>query len=110
MTGNFLYVAEDPDAAWKRIAPYALHEMNAYGQWIAEAGTAGPYQPIDDPDALRATGAYPVMTPAELIARAQEMGPLDMIMLHPLMGGMDPQLSWESLHLVEAAVIPALRG
>src|SRR4029077_12787208 len=31
-TGNFLYVAEDPDAAWQRIAPYAMHEMNAYGQ------------------------------------------------------------------------------
>jgi len=28
--------------------------MNAYGHWIAEAGVSGPYQPIEDPDALRA--------------------------------------------------------
>ena len=32
----FLHVAEDPDAAWARIAPHALHEANAYGRWMAE--------------------------------------------------------------------------
>jgi alkanesulfonate monooxygenase SsuD/methylene tetrahydromethanopterin reductase-like flavin-dependent oxidoreductase (luciferase family) len=109
-TGNFLYLAEDPDAAWERIAPYAMHEMNAYGKWMADAGTAGPYQPISDPDALRATGQYPVMTPEELIAVAKEMGPMDVVMFHPLMGGMDPELSWESLHLFEAKVLPAIRS
>ena len=54
-TGNFLYVTEDPDRAWQQIAPYAMHEMNAYGQWMAEAGTTGPYRPIEDPDELRKT-------------------------------------------------------
>src|SRR4030095_7371168 len=49
---NFLYVAEDPDAAWQRIAPYAIHEMNAYGRWIFEAGTRGPYRPGDEPRAV----------------------------------------------------------
>ena len=109
-TGNFLYLAEDPDAAWPRIAPYAMHEMNAYGKWMAESGTTGPYQPVSDPDALRATGAYPVMTPDQLVAIARGMGPLDTILFHPLMGGMDPQLSWQSLRLFEERVLPALRG
>lgn len=109
-TGNFLYVAEDPDAAWERIAPYAMHEMNAYGQWMAEAGAAGPYKPVEDPVALRATGEYPVLTPDELIARGREMAPMDAIMFHPLMGGMDPELSWASLRLFEEKVVPALRG
>lgn len=107
--GNFLYVAEDPDAAWQRIAPYAMHEMNAYGKWIAEAGTSGPYRPVDDPDALRATGQYRVVTPDELIGIAREMGGLDSILFHPLMGGMDPELSWASLRLFEAVVLPAIR-
>jgi alkanesulfonate monooxygenase SsuD/methylene tetrahydromethanopterin reductase-like flavin-dependent oxidoreductase (luciferase family) len=109
-TGNFLYLANDPDAAWERIAPYAMHEMNAYGKWMTEAGATGPYQPVDDPDALRATGQYPVMTPDELIEAARGMGDRDAIMLHPLMGGMDPELSWASLHLFEAKVLPALRA
>src|SRR5262245_55361044 len=44
--GSFLYIAEDPDAAWERIAPYAMHEMNAYGRWMTEAGVTGPYETI----------------------------------------------------------------
>jgi alkanesulfonate monooxygenase SsuD/methylene tetrahydromethanopterin reductase-like flavin-dependent oxidoreductase (luciferase family) len=109
-TGNFIYVAEDPDAAWKKIAPYAMHEMNSYGRWIADAGVTAPYQPIDDADALRATGQYPVVTPDELIEIGRGMGPFDTILFHPLMGGMDPELSWASLRLFEAKVLPALRA
>lgn len=109
-TGSFLHLAEDPDAAWERIAPHALHEMNAYGAWMAEAGTAGPYRPIDDADALRVSGEYPVMTPDELIERTRDFGPMDTLMFHPLMGGMDPELSWQSLRLFEEKVLPVLRG
>jgi alkanesulfonate monooxygenase SsuD/methylene tetrahydromethanopterin reductase-like flavin-dependent oxidoreductase (luciferase family) len=109
-TGNYLYLAEDPDAAWPKIAPYAMHEMNAYGRWMTEAGATGPYRPIRDPDELRATGQYKIMTPDELIAAAREMSPLDSILFHPLMGGMNPELSWASLRLFEQKVLPALRA
>jgi alkanesulfonate monooxygenase SsuD/methylene tetrahydromethanopterin reductase-like flavin-dependent oxidoreductase (luciferase family) len=107
-TGNFLYVAEDPDAAWERIAPYAMHEMNAYGHWMAESGTAGPYHPVKDPAELRKGGDYPIMTPDELVSIARTLGPHDSIMFHPLMGGMDPELSWESLRLFETKVLPRI--
>jgi hypothetical protein len=103
-------VAEDPDAAWARIAPFAMHEMNAYGRWMAEAGTAGPYRPIEAADELRATGAYPVLTPDEVVARVRALGPACSILLHPLAGGMDPELSWASLELFEKKVLPAIRG
>jgi alkanesulfonate monooxygenase SsuD/methylene tetrahydromethanopterin reductase-like flavin-dependent oxidoreductase (luciferase family) len=109
-TGNFLYVTEDPDRAWQQIAPYAMHEMNAYGQWMAEAGTTGPYRPIEDPDELRKTGEYVLMTPDQLIETARGMSGFDTILFHPLMGGMDPELSWTSLRLFEAKVLPALRA
>jgi alkanesulfonate monooxygenase SsuD/methylene tetrahydromethanopterin reductase-like flavin-dependent oxidoreductase (luciferase family) len=109
-TGNFLHVAEDPDAAWERIAPHAMHEMNSYGNWMHDAGTKGPYARVEDAKALRATGQYPVVTPDALIERARTMGPLDSILLHPLMGGMDPELGWESLRLIETKVLPALRA
>jgi alkanesulfonate monooxygenase SsuD/methylene tetrahydromethanopterin reductase-like flavin-dependent oxidoreductase (luciferase family) len=109
-TGSFMHVALDPDAAWARIAPHAMHEMNAYGAWAAESGAATGYRPIADPAQLRATGLYPVLTPDELIARARALGPGAGVTLHPLMGGMDPELSWESLRLIESKVIPALRS
>jgi alkanesulfonate monooxygenase SsuD/methylene tetrahydromethanopterin reductase-like flavin-dependent oxidoreductase (luciferase family) len=108
-TGNFVHVALDPDAAWARIAPHAMHEMNAYGAWAVESGTTTGYQPFDDPAKLRASGLYPVLTPDELIARARALGPDVSVLLHPLMGGMDPELSWESLRLIESKVMPALR-
>ena len=106
---QFVHVSEDPDAAWERIAPHAMHETNAYGKWIEEAGTDAPYERVDDPDALRASGQYEVLTPDELLERLRAMGPAAGVTLHPLMGGMDPDLSWESLRLIESKVLPALR-
>ena len=43
----------DGGRPWEKIAPHAMHEMNAYGKWMAEAGTSGPYAPIRDAKALR---------------------------------------------------------
>ena len=65
------------------------------------------YENTDD---LRTSGRYPVLTPEELIEKARGMGPMEPILLHPLAGGMDPELSWESLRLFESKVLPALRG
>ena len=107
-TGSFMHVAEDPDAAWERIAPFALHETNAYAAWAASSSADTGYTEVKDPDALRATGNYPVLTPDALVERFQALGPGATIMFHPLMGGMDPELSWESLRLFERAVLPRI--
>lgn len=102
---RFVHVADDPDQAWARIAPHALHETNAYGAWLASAESLGPYAPSDDADALRTNGTYLVLTPDECVARVRETGSL---MLHPLMGGLDPDIAWESLELVASKVLPRL--
>jgi hypothetical protein len=87
-----------------------MHEMNASGKWAVESGIDTTYRPIDDPDELRATGKYPVMTPDELIEECRRLGPAGMVLLHPLMGGTPPELAWESLRLIEPEVLPAVRG
>jgi alkanesulfonate monooxygenase SsuD/methylene tetrahydromethanopterin reductase-like flavin-dependent oxidoreductase (luciferase family) len=102
----FVHVADDPDRAWVRIAPHALHETNSYGAWLATAEGIARYTPADDAEALRAGGAYAVLTPAECVAMARSTGALR---LHPLMGGLPPELAWESLELVAAKVLPRLR-
>lgn len=89
------------------IAPHALHETNSYGGWLAGAEALGPYASTDDADGLRASGDYLVLTPDECVAVAREHGSL---MLHPLMGGLDPDLAWESLELIASKVIPHLRA
>ena len=105
----FVHVAENPDAAWEKIAPHALHETNSYGEWLAGSGTTAMYSPMEDADALRASGLYLVLTPEELLARAVELGPEGVLTFHPIMGGLDPELAWSSLKLFEDRVLPGLR-
>jgi alkanesulfonate monooxygenase SsuD/methylene tetrahydromethanopterin reductase-like flavin-dependent oxidoreductase (luciferase family) len=105
----FLHLSKDPEEAWARVLPHAFHETNSYGRWLAGSGTSADYRSIDDPDALRASGLYLVMTPEELIGRARELGPDGVIGFHPLMGGLDPEMSWSSLRLFESEVLPVLR-
>lgn len=106
---NFVFVARDPDAAWARLAPFALHETNAYARWAEGSGVPTPYAEARDADALRATGRYLVLPPEELVVRARALPAFGSVILHPLVGGLDPELGWESLHLVADEVMPALR-
>ncbi len=105
----FLYVAEDPDAAWAKIAPHALHEMNTYGAWQQESNAAsGPYSPIPDADVLRMTGLYEIVTPEACVELINGLGPDGSVSFHPLMGGLDPDLGWAGLELFASAVLPHL--
>ena len=107
---SFVHLDEDPERGWARIAPYALHEANSYGAWLAEAGigAAGGYVPADDADALRAGGQYRVLTPDQMAAELREQGPFALAFFHPLMGGIPPEMAWESLRLFEHRVLPQL--
>lgn len=105
----FLHLAEDPDRAWARIAPHALHETNSYGRWMAESmGEKAVYRESTDAAQLRASGAYAIVTPGECLQIARDLGPGGRLAFHPLMGGMDPQLGWESLELLRTRVMPHL--
>ncbi|WP_051054218.1 hypothetical protein [Frankia sp. QA3] len=104
-------MSDDPERAWARIAPHALHETNSYAQWLASAG-GGVYRPAEDADVLRAGGSYVVVTPQEcvtLLTTLRQPGN-DVVALHPLRGGLDPRLGWESLELFADKVLPALDG
>src|SRR6266508_2237427 len=89
-------------------AAYAMHEANAYGAWMSESGVgaAGGYEPVADADTLRRTGQYRVLTPDELVAELQAKGPFGFTLFHPLVGGVPPEMAWESLRLFEAEVLP----
>lgn len=106
---GFTHVAHDPDAAWELIAPHALHESTSYGRWADEAGLDGAsgYRDLGDADELRASGRYRVVTPDELVAELVD-DPMSLIVLNPMMGGIGPDLAWESLRLVEREVMPRL--
>jgi alkanesulfonate monooxygenase SsuD/methylene tetrahydromethanopterin reductase-like flavin-dependent oxidoreductase (luciferase family) len=107
---SVVHVATNVDEAWEQLAPYAMHEVNAYGAWSAAAGlgTQVGYDRFEDADALRASGRYRVVTPEQLVADLTERGPFAFTMLHPMVGGLPLEHAWRSLELIETQVLPAL--
>lgn len=99
-------LADDPDAGWEMMAPFFLHEMNAYGRWQAQDDVAAPYHSVAGIDELRATGQYRVVTPEQFVTE-MKAAPFPFAQLHPLCGGMPPELAWSSLRLFEHEVMPA---
>ena len=93
---------------WEQMAPYFMHEMNAYGAWQAQDNLANPYRTVADLDGLRASGNYRVMAPAEMVEE-QKGSPFPFAMFHPLCGGMPIDLAWSSLRLFEGEVLPAFQ-
>jgi|AntAceMinimDraft_17_1070374.scaffolds.fasta_scaffold29976_1 alkanesulfonate monooxygenase SsuD/methylene tetrahydromethanopterin reductase-like flavin-dependent oxidoreductase (luciferase family) len=103
------FVATDPDAYWQSIVPHLQHESNTYARWANDAQVFSPYKHFDNCDELRASAAYNVYRPRELIAAARGMVRAQPIMLHPLCGGIHPDLAWQSLELFANEVMPTLR-
>ena len=102
-------LATDPEATWDAVAPYFLHEVNAYGRWMAEAGVSqGGYAEVTDVDALRSTGQYRVLTPDDMVEELRAGGEYAFALFHPMVGGIPPKVAWESLRLFEHEVLPRL--
>ena len=91
---------------WEQMAPFFLHETNAYGAWQAQDGVAAPFRTVDDVDELRAGGQYRVLTPEQFVEELRA-APFPFALLHPLCGGMPIDLAWSSLRLFEHEVLPA---
>ncbi len=102
---GFVHVSEDPDRDWERIMPYALHEATSYASWQHKGQRSSVQVDAKTPDELKASGGYLVVTPEECIALAKREGGLT---IHPLMGGLPPEIGWENLRLLESKVLPHL--
>jgi alkanesulfonate monooxygenase SsuD/methylene tetrahydromethanopterin reductase-like flavin-dependent oxidoreductase (luciferase family) len=102
---SFVHVSEDPERAWEAIAPYALYDAQSYGSWQTGDHDNAVAVRADTVDDLKASGMWTVVTPDECVSLAHRAGSA---LLHPLMGGMPPELGWESLELFVNEVQPRL--
>ncbi|HEX7522500.1 MAG TPA: LLM class flavin-dependent oxidoreductase [Acidimicrobiia bacterium] len=108
---GFVHIAKDPEAAWEQIGPHALFDAQTYESWQSgPQRSAVEVKGAQTWEDVRASGVYQVLTPDEAVAMVQEQGDFGAVPLHPLMGGMSPELGWESLRLFESDVLPRLRG
>ena len=96
-----------PRTAWQEMAPFFLHETNAYGVWQAQdrcravphrratSTNCEPTRPVPSPhtrEFVAELKASPFPSPAP-----------------PVCGGMPPELAWSSLRLLERDVLPGVR-
>jgi alkanesulfonate monooxygenase SsuD/methylene tetrahydromethanopterin reductase-like flavin-dependent oxidoreductase (luciferase family) len=107
---GFLVVAEDPDAEWARLAPYIEHEVQSYQSWIGGSGDATNAYQFVDLSLVRASGAYPILTPAAARAYADARGADGDLTVHPLIAGLPPAIAWEHLERLRREVLPHVLG
>ena len=101
---SFTMVSEDPERTWAQIGDYAVYDAGSYATW--QTGDHDNPIAMDGGvtvESLRASGLWQVVTPAECVELGRTYGS---IALHPLMGGMPPELGWESLELFVHRVLP----
>lgn len=99
----FLYATDDPDKAWTKIGPHALHVSNAYAEWLAAAGGPSMYRRADSIDELKQSPTFRVVTPDECLEMARQHGVLN---FDPLFGGMLPDLAWKASNCSRHAYSP----
>jgi alkanesulfonate monooxygenase SsuD/methylene tetrahydromethanopterin reductase-like flavin-dependent oxidoreductase (luciferase family) len=105
---GFVHVSDDPERDWATIGPHALWDARTYAAWQRRGqGSAVSVFGADTVDDVRASGVYRVLTVEECVELYQTQGSL---VLHPLMGGLSPELAWESLERIESQVLPRLGG
>lgn len=103
---GFVHVSENPERDWERIGPHALYDAQTYAAWQTPDQRSQMHVEAQSIDDMKKSAAYKVLTPDQCVELARETG---RIILHPLMGGMAPELGWESLRLFERAVLPKIK-
>lgn len=105
-TTTTLFVADDLDRAWDELGPYLMHDVVSYAASNTEnTGTAG-VSFAGTVEELRAENrGHRIVTVPEAVAIARTGVPLP---LHPLVGGLPPDIAWRYVHTVVDHVMPAL--
>jgi alkanesulfonate monooxygenase SsuD/methylene tetrahydromethanopterin reductase-like flavin-dependent oxidoreductase (luciferase family) len=104
---GLVIVTRDPDRLWEQIGPNLVYDASVYASWQYPDQRTSWMVEADDIDQLRAGGQHLIVTPEECVELVRADG---VVVLHPLCGGIDPAIGWESLHLVANEVMPALAG
>jgi alkanesulfonate monooxygenase SsuD/methylene tetrahydromethanopterin reductase-like flavin-dependent oxidoreductase (luciferase family) len=104
---TIVFVARDPDEAWRAIGRHLLHEATTYAGWQTPDIRSSVHSHATTVEELRAEGIYVVLSPAECRERREAKGAEAMFVLHPLCGGMPLDRAWECVRLFTDEVLGA---
>ncbi|WP_420638419.1 LLM class flavin-dependent oxidoreductase [Candidatus Poriferisocius sp.] len=102
---SMVMVTEDPERTWAAIERHALYDAALYASWQYDDHHNLTAVDAHDVAGLAASGQWEVLTPEGCAQLVRDKGSA---MLHPLAGGIDPAIGWESLELVKHQVMPLL--
>ncbi len=105
---TFVHVAEDPERAWAEIGPYVLYEAQTYASYQTPGQHSTPGVKAESVDDLKRSPQFVVGTPAEVLARLEQVPADGSITFSPLAGGLPPDAAWRSLELFASDVLPHL--
>lgn len=105
----FVHVTEDPERTLARLAPHLVHASTMYARWAGERAGArvnGYWKELGDIESIKADPRMWILTPEEAVQRLRALEPDYELRLHPLLGGIPPELSWQNLELLVGQVLP----
>ena len=92
------------------VASSALSELWVRQVRVAIGAVNEAYRELDVEAAMAPDGQFPVLTPEECRALVDALGPIEPVVMKPLLAGCDPALGWSSLELFATEVLPRLHG
>lgn len=101
-----VFVAEDVDAAWAELGPHLLHDVLSYAAINEGNNHTASLSTATTVEELRAEDrTHRILTVDEALAMIKGGQPLP---LHPLVGGLSPEVAWRYLRTVTDEVMPRL--
>lgn len=103
-----MFVSDDLDQAWEELGPYLMHDVRSYADINQGNDSTASLSFVDTAEQLRAEDrSHRIVTVEEAVSLARSGVPIP---LHPLIGGLPPEIAWRYLRTVANEVVPALGG
>ncbi len=93
---SMLFIDDDPERAWRELAPYFLNETREYGSWKRDDVRRPSEDNITTLDGLRSHKRFEIMTPQQCLDRLRENERYTVV-CHPLVGGLPIEKGWHYL-------------
>jgi hypothetical protein len=101
-----IFVSDDVEGAWDELGPYLMHDAVSYAAMNEGDTSTASLSFASTVAELRAENrSHRIVTVDEAVALARSGVPLG---LHPLIGGLPPEIAWRYLRTVGEQVMPAL--
>ena len=99
-----VFVADDVDAAWAELGPYLMNDVLGYASWNEGREDVASLSFVQSAEALRDENAsHRIFTPEEAVDFIKNGNALT---LHPIIGGLPPEIGWRYLRNVVEKVVP----